>query len=349
MPNGPNLKPDHFFLEVYLAFLRAEEALDGSIDRFYMLGGFIVCLRFAGPALISIITPALAHLEIAATPNPALTICLWDSASTKIEMPSSPPWSKDDYLEFGLINGYNTEKIKTLYQDTLNMIDLNQNRAIYWIADARNVPYYHSITPLRTIFNWWINQSQQFIVHAAAVGLAEGGVLITGKGGAGKSTSALSCIDSGLKYLSDENCIISITSKPYVHSLYCTGTLEAKDADKFPYLKSSLTNENMLYIQKAVYLLNDEYQNKLIDGFPIRAVLVPRVSGKYDTSIIKLSSAQTLIAMAPGSLFQLPGGDRKSFRAMADLLRQVPSYALELGTDLAQIPNVIERFLRYQL
>ena len=343
--NGQNSKPRIFFQEISQAFSKAIQAMGETIDRYYMLGGFLVHLRFAGPALVPIITPALAHLETKPTPDPDLTINLADSASMEVKIPS-PPWTEDDYLEFGLINGFNTGRIKTLFQDALHIIDLDQDEAIYWISDAKNVPYYHTITPLRIILHWWLNKHQRYIVHAAAVGLPEGGVLVTGRAGAGKSTAALSCVNSGLKYVGDENCFISVVPKPFAHSLYSSGTLEAEDVNKIPSLRSSLSNENRLHIEKAVYLLYDEYQNDLSVGFPIKAVFVPRVSGNRDTSILQRSVAQTLLALAPGSLFQLPGAGRNSFQAMAELLRQVPCFTLELGTDLPQIPVVIERFLR---
>ena len=340
-----NSKPNIFFQETCQAFSKAKQSMGGTIDRYYMLGGFLVCLRFAGPALVPIITPALAHLETTPAPDPGLTIYLWDSASTGVNTPP-PPWTEDDYLEFGLIDGYNNARIKTLYQFALHTIDLDQNLAIYWISDAKNAPYYHTITPLRTIFHWWLNKHQRYIVHAAAVGLPECGVLVTGKGGAGKSTTALSCVDSGLKYVGDENSLITISPEPYAHSLYCSGTLEVEDVDKFPLLRPSLSNITRLHAEKALYLLFTEFQDNLSAGFPIKAVFVPKVSGKYDTSIEKRSAVQTLMALAPGSLFQLPGAGRESFQAMADLIKQVPCYTLDLGTDLSQIPVVIERFLR---
>ncbi|NOY98883.1 MAG: serine kinase [Chloroflexi bacterium] len=344
-PGVRNSDPAVFFQEVCQVFLDAEQAVGGASDRFYTLGGFIFRLRFAGPALMPTITPALAHLETAPVPDPALTVYLWDSASTGAKMPL-PPWSADDYLEFGLVDGFNSERIKTLHQSALHMIDLECNEAVYWISDARKTPHHHAITPLRTIFHWWLNRHQRFIVHAAAVGMPGGGVLVTGRGGAGKSTTALSCIGSGLKYAGDENCIISIAPEPYVYSLYSSGTLESEDVGKIPSLSSSLSNANRLHAEKAVYHLFEEHRRDLSIGFPVRAVFVPEVSGKRETSIRRRSSAQTLVALAPGSLFQLPGAGEESFRAMADLVRKVPCYTLALGTDLSRIPMVIERFLR---
>ncbi len=337
--------PAAFFSTGRLTFTRAALSFGGPTDFYYNLGGYTIRLRFAGAALIPLITPALAHLEQAPVPEPALTVFLWDSRSTHTHMPS-PPWKEEDYREFGLIRGFNNDRIKTVHQSALHMIDLDRNEAIYWIPDARQVPHFHTITPLRTIFHWWLSTRQRYIVHAAAVGIPEAGVLITGKGGAGKSTTALSCITAGLQYVGDENCIITYPPEPYVFSIYSSGTLEPQDVDKIPALKASLTNPEKLHEQKAVYQLFRDYQAHISQGFPVKAVFVPKVTGKRETTVTKRSAAQTLMALAPGSIFQLPGAGKQTLHAMAALLRSVPCFTLELGTNLSQIPVVIEYFLR---
>ena len=337
--------PKVYFTEVYRAFSEAGQAAGEIVERYFGLGGFTLCLQFAGPALISPITTALAHLAIDPVASPSLTISLWDSASTRVRIPPFP-WRPENYLEYGLVDGFCTERIKTICQSALQLIDLDLNRAVYWVPDASQMPYHHSTTPLRTIFHWWLSEQRRFIIHAAAVGLPEGGVLITGRGGAGKSTTALASIDYGLKYVSDENCIISTGESPRAYSLYSSGSLEAEDVDRLPSLLPCLSNREKLGEEKAVYFLSPRYRQNLCETFPVRAVFVPRVSGKRTTSILKRSPTQTLLALAPGSIFQLPGAGRDSFRAMADLVRQVPCYTLEVGTDLQEIPRVIEDFLR---
>ena len=64
-----------FFHLVYEGFQRAAQVA-GAIDYFYTIGGYTLCLRFAGLGLIPQITPALSHLATAPTANPDLTICL---------------------------------------------------------------------------------------------------------------------------------------------------------------------------------------------------------------------------------------------------------------------------------
>ena len=81
------------------------------------------------------------------------------------------------------------------------------------------------------------------------------------------------------------------------------------------------------------------------EALPIRAILLPRVTGRPDTRMTPVPRAQSLKAMAPTTMFQLAGAGRGEFHAMARLAAQVPSYALELGTDRTRIPDVIREFL----
>ncbi len=173
--------------------------------------------------------------------------------------------------------------------------------------------------------------------------------MITAKGGAGKSTTALSCIGSEIKFAGDENCLISLKPNPYVHSLYCSGTLESDDIDKIPILRPYLSNASHLRMQKAIYMLFDDQNDDLINGFPIKAVFVPQVTGRKHTIIEMRSAGQTLIALGPGSILQLPGSGHEALHAMTELLMQVPCYTLELGTNLHEIPIIIEEFIRREL
>src|SRR5947208_1898035 len=76
-----------YFRMVHDGYRRAEQATGGALVRFYAVGGQTICLRFAGPALLPHLTPALAHLEVKPADAPALTVCVWDSASTQTPMP----------------------------------------------------------------------------------------------------------------------------------------------------------------------------------------------------------------------------------------------------------------------
>ena len=85
---------------------------------------------------------------------------------------------------------------------------------------------------------------------------------------------------------------------------------------------------------------------QLVQQFPLRAVLVPRISGLPKTTARRVSPIAALAALAPSTIFQLPGTASSDLAAMAQLVRQVPTYALDLGTDLDAVPVAIADLLR---
>jgi hypothetical protein len=337
-------KPAVFFHEVCQAFEIAKELAGGAIDRFYKIGGFVVRLRFAGPALVSLVTPALEHLRTKPNPVPALTICLWDSASTGTEMPPAP-WNADDHVVRGEIWGFNNERFNTVFQadvSILNMLDSERNLAIYWVRDCRLFRYYETASPLRTLLYWWMRRHGRQMVHAAAIGNSHGGVLITGKGGCGKSTTSLVCLDAGLLYAGDNYVLVSQESTAFAYSLYNSSALHVANLHRrFPHLASQVSNPERLDAEKALLFLHEYYPQSVTDRMCIKAILLPQVTGRRTSRVSVISPAQSLVSLAPSSIFLLPDAGPQDFQAMARLVRQVPSYLLELGTDVSQIAETI--------
>lgn len=334
--------PATFFEGVYQAFQKAEKAM-GLIDHFYAIGGHTVRLCFAGSALVSRITPALEHLITEPTSSPALTVCLWDSASTGIPLPP-PPWSADASIARGEVRGCIDDHIHISFQlwdSILNMFDNHSALATFWLPDARQLPYHESGAPLRSILHWWLGIHGLQFVHAAAVGTVEGGVLLAGKSGSGKSTTALNCLKSQLVYVSDDYCLVAADPQPYVYSLYNSAKVNADNIHRVPHLKSAISNADRLDSEKALLFLYEHFPEKIVNGFPLRAVLLPRVTGHPETRLTPVSPATGLRALAPSTIFQLAGAGKGAFQTMAKLVKKIPCYHLELGTDISGIPGVI--------
>ncbi|MDF5726197.1 MAG: serine kinase [Rhizonema sp. PD37] len=346
----------NYFQLIYEGFQRAAQGA-GLTEHFYMIGSYTLCLRFAGSGLVPQITPALSHLAIKPTENPDLTICLWDNASTGTQLPLligslveliQLHWT--DYLGSRReIKAYDGDRIRTNFHigpNILSVLDRQQNLACYWIDDAQNIPYWEKGSPLQTILNWWTSDHQHQYIHAGAVGTPAGGVLLAGKGGSGKSSTALACINSPLVYASDDYCLVSTDPKPYVYSLYNTAKLKGQaDLERFPQLAPLVNNVERLGLEKAMLFLHQHHPEKIVRGFPIKAVLIPQVTGKLDTHLRQTTAGTALRALAPSTIFQLAGSGQTAFQIMSSLVKQVPNYALELGTDMAQIPDVILRLL----
>jgi len=340
----PASKSVEYFQSVYELF-KSSQQVNGAIERSYIVGGHRIRLSFSGAALLSL-TRALEHLAADDNSTPDLTICLWDSESTGQCM-TQRPWQEDDFLARGVIQGYNTERIYTAFQHgsaAVSLLDKERNLAVFWTPDPR-VPYWELGSPLRTILHWWLLSRGLQLVHAAAVGNSTGAVLIGGKGGSGKSTTALTCLESDLSYIGDDYTLLGLDSEPVVHSLYNSAKLNNDHVQRFPALLPKLANTERLAEEKALLFVNEHYPWKVVDRLPVRAILVPRVTGLAETRLKRVSVAMTLAALAPSTIFQLPRAGNEAFKFLATFARQLPCFSLELGTDLSAIPPAIERLL----
>ena len=344
----PTQDPLSFFEDIYRVSQKAIAASEGQINYFYQIGDSKICLSFAGNSLVSAIMPALAHLVISAVNNPDLTIVLWDSKTTQTPMPP-PVWQVNHLQKRGEIWGLNNDRIHTFFQwgaNALSILDLERNLAIYWVNKPEELPYWETGSPLKNIFQQWFSQGHKQVIHAGAVGLSTGGVLIVGKGGMGKSTTALACLKSDLFYLSDDYTLVSVDSLPHAYSLYSSAKKKPDDIERLPWLKPLIHNSNHLDQEKALYFLAEQFSDRIINDFPIEAILIPRITGEINSSLEPASAIAALTALVPSTIKQLPGTGKVACDRMTQLTQKLPSYYFNLGTDLAQIPKVIHNLLR---
>lgn len=337
-------KSVEYFRTVYDLFKSSQQVV-GAVERNYSIGGNLIRLSFSGAALLSL-TRALEHLAVDDHSTPDLTICIWDSESTGQTM-TARPWQQDDFLARGVIQGYNTERIYTAFQHgsgAVSVLDRERNLAIFWAPDPR-VPYWENGSPLRTILHWWLLTRGLQLVHAAAIGNSTGGVLIGGKGGSGKSTTALACLESNLSYVGDDYTLLELDSGPVVHSLYNSAKLNSDHVQRFPALLPRIDNPTRLAEEKALLFVHEHYPLKVATRLPVRAILLPRVTGLAETRLKRVSVAKALAALAPSTIFQLPRAGNEAFKFLAAFARQLPCFSLEVGTDLFSIPPVIEGLL----
>ena len=345
IPRESETRAEQFFQSLRA---RHEAAVNrvGLNHKCFRIGDRIASLRFAGDALERILSPALEHLRVAPNQSSDLEVFLFDSASTGV-LPPAPDWSVDAYGIRGTIAGFDTNSIRILYQpgaDVLLMLNRQRSEAIFWTADHRKIPYWECSFPLRTIFHWWMEDLPFQPMHAAAVGLQDGGVLIAGPSGTGKSTSALACLDSDLLYAGDDYVLVR-HEPALVYSLYGTAKLAPENLKNFRGLAPFVSNPERLSDQKALIFVNSHLPEKLGLSFPIRALLIPRISGRVDTVLRRTTAAEAFRSLAPTTIFQLQGGERRTIAKISALVREVPAYILEAGTDLTQIPARILEFL----
>jgi len=336
-----------FFREAHGAFLRITNDERDIIKRDYIVGSCSVRLKFANSTLIPIVTPAIKHLHIGECTKPDIEICLWDSRSTSSVMPP-PPWSNEDYGKRGQIRGYNNDRFTTAYHmgtNILSIFDYQTKTALFWMNDARVIPSYESSAPLKSILHWAMKSYQKQMMHAAAIGRPDSGIVVVGKGGSGKSTIALSSLISPLYYVGDDYILFGYDGETVVYSIYNSAKVEWGHLGKFPHLEDKVSNSGRCDHEKAIIFIYDHYPMKMTRRMAVRAVVVPAITGEKETTIKPVSSSEGIKAALPSTIFQLAGADSETFAFVSNIMKTLPCYSLEVGTEINEISTVLTDFV----
>lgn len=327
-------------------FLQATKAVKVT-RRFYRLAGYTFCLEFAGNAMIKNLTLALSHVEIEPLDDYDMTICLWDSASTGV--PSLEfPWHSHEVSLRGEVIGYNSERIHTvldIHTKVLHVFDCKSQTALYWISDAEKLPWWISGSPLQLIVHWWMQLKGLQLTHAAVVGYPHGGLLLAGKGGSGKSTTALACMKAGMQYLSEDYCLVSDLPEIRAYSVYNSAKISTNTLSWFPELTPYIENPHREKEDKAFLYYHRFQPEKILLECPLKAVLTLKIEKADKSRLEPLDPAKALTALSVSTLWQLTHSGLTSLNHLKRVTENLPCYQLYLGHDFMQVPSLLRSLL----
>jgi hypothetical protein len=336
-------------------FDRAAASAGGETVRRFAVGGHHFDVRFAGEALVPSTTRALDHLALGhfalghlalGAPPPALTIYAWDTASTGVPFPIDRPEDRlriPAWRRWGPREEVGIQGLRVMHQPHEDLVDmLGDGIAVHWVADPGRLPYYEHSAPMLHLLHWWLAGLGLYMLHAGAVGGRDGGALLVGPGGSGKSTSALACLGTDLGYVGDDYTLVGLVPEPQAVNLYSSAKLERSHVPRLAHVLPPMANPEPEPDDKALYFLT----RGIAADVPLRALVSPRVVERPTPRLIPLDSgASILAALAPTSILQLPGAGATALRVMRELCQRVPAFALELGADVDAIPNVLAELL----
>ena len=328
---------------------RAQRAIEstGEVRRTYGIGGKRLRLRFAGEKLVAPLTAALAHLVEPDEGEVHGELCVWDSESSGVSM-IDPPCAKRDFTSRGDLWGFDSRRFRAAFhwiESSVNVFDRETAKGAYWIESERLIPYWVKASPFRTLLHWWAELQGWQLIHGAAIGTDDGALLITGKGGVGKSTTALVALTRGLHYLADDYLIASLDPEPAVHSLYATAKCVPEQLARLPTLLPSVTNRSSLGKEKALLALAGRFGERLKRTLPLAALAMPAIERRDDSLFVPADPGTLQRAATFTTLEQLPYAGDHAHAFVNRLVRTLPCYELKLGRDLAALPRVISTLL----
>jgi hypothetical protein len=332
------------------AVLDAARAVRRTNRCALVLAGHQIAVSYTSPALADAFGAALSHLRAPAPPARAdngiddepitldvvvgagpLPVPLPEMPVPEPPVPGPPVSDAARFVDRFLVTSGSLQTF-VAPGSPLWMLDHRTGRALCWYSELDGpLPSWERGAPLRVLFHWWGAARGLRLVHAAAVGDERGAVLIVGPGGAGKSTTALAAATAGLGYLADDYCLVQpdAAPAPQVHCLYSTGKCDARSLALVPELAGRVVcrpSASTIDGDKSVVSMAD----RVVLRAPILGVVVPTiVSGA--TEAVPVHAMRALRALAPSTMFQMPGLQSDSFTGLARLVRRLPSVELRIG------------------
>lgn len=299
-----------------------------------------------GLDLSKFMLPAIAHLASHTERAADFQIYSVDGSACGIHLPK-PFWSWEELDAQGYIKGIDSSEITAQYDaytGTFRILHRARRQAIHWVLDMSRVPFWERSFPLRTIINWWYRDTALQPLHAAAVAMDNKAVLLTAKGGSGKSTTALKCLLGGIQYLGDDFVLVD-TDKQIVHSLYNVVKLTKEDFKRFPEFKPETTTGAKEDQDKVQVFLNEKFKDQIISSASLKYILVPRIVKSEQSYLSEISFEEVMEALTTSTLYLLRGASSNALKKITHLVKSLPAHYLNLGADYHASPFVIRKLL----
>lgn len=314
-------------------------------SRHVTLAGHEVTLQSAGRNLADTLTRAFTDVRLEpAGRHGELTIKCWDTESTNVEPPPPPC---EDLLRRGYYS-VDVNRLRLTFSAVSGVLQayLSEKQIAYaWFRSTSALPGWEVAAPLRTVISWCAESWGAVLAHAAVVGREDGGILLAGASGAGKSTTALACAAAGQAFLGDDCALVTIQGRPVAHTVYRTAKLDR--AFLSSKLASLLSLETDLRHDRSKAILEfPRNRGVSLHRCPVVAVVTQGRTRSNATQLTTVSPARALASLAPSTLLQSPGTGQRSLDLLTELVRSVPCYELQAGAQLGDVAARLLAILR---
>lgn len=316
---------------------------------YFQMAGSLVRAEIVGAPLFEAFARPFSHLRV--EPNgttPDLHIRLWDAHVAGDDHPEPSPGY--DPLLGETIVAEDGRYVHFIFPHIRTVLDRHGGTITGIVSSESRLTLHNLGRPMHSELLLWHHDHNLLPVHAGLVARGGDGVLLAGPGGSGKSTTSVLCHLAGFSYLADDYVAVEWRDNGEVHghSIYNSTHIEPKHLERFPEaITSSAMGSRLTHEDKSLVLLSEAGAGEFSGYTRIRVIGLPIVAHKPRTTVRRASKVETLLRLAPSSLFLMPyqGMGRTGFARLNDLVEAIPAWWIELGEDLQEIPGVVDELL----
>ena len=338
---------------------RFELAADGQPLTYELeIGGLRLDLRFAREAVRDVLLAPFEHLVVSGGAPSEISISIFDGTSSGVEAPP-PAWEPVEA-------GPGTNPVMRLRSEracvlaatatgAVTVAEAGRGRAVFYLPDAARIAPIERAAPLREALQLLMAPYGRWMTHAGAVGRDGRGVLLVGRGGAGKSTLALSCALAGMEIVADDYVLLE-TGPLHAHAMQSTAKLTEDSAERLGLGEDAIDpagfEPTLEGPAKALVDIRALAPGRIRPQLKIAAIVAPHVPPQRSSFVApgatksernpgelaepaleQISAGEGLRALAPSTIIQSGFHGAAALAALGELVRTVPSYRLSLSPD----------------
>ncbi len=226
------------------------------------------------------------------------------------------------------------------------IFDRRESAGIEVLRGRGHYPPWTASFPLRNFVHWMYLTLGRRILHAGSLGRGGHGVLLAGAGGAGKSGTVLAGVLGGLDSVGDDYVAVEVNAdRVAAYPVIRLMKQDAKGLRRLGLDPAAVGAEEPNWQGKYEFDFTRLARGRRAPALAMRAIVMPRVAHAARSRFTRAPSRLAMLALAPSNLQQLPGGWRDSMTFTAGLVRALPAYFMDLGTDPGEIADALDAFI----
>jgi hypothetical protein len=201
--------------------------------------------------------------------------------------------------------------------------------------------------PFARFLNDLVTPTSEVLLHAAAITDGTIGLLLAGAGGSGKSTTTFFSVKHGFASAGDDLVLVDANESRQL----CVSAVY--DSLKLvPSALADAVDRTRLWLNlaadepKHLTLLSGFSPRSLRQSFPLHAIVLPRVTHAARTTFRRARGSDAFLAIAPSSQRIFLRGVPELIDKIARVVRRLPVFWLDLGTEGEEVAAAIHRLCR---
>jgi hypothetical protein len=271
---------------------------------------------------------------------PSTALLLYSGSGLAIGPDRQTTWRCDMYSDKGLL-------IADFHDEGLVVVDGALHTAQGYLVRPESMAPDIRVSFVHFAMTELLKRRGLYTFHATALEHNGRGVLIPGFSGRGKTTSFLSLLRSGYRYLSDDHPFFRLNGTrveilPYPLKINVTN----QTISFFPELRTAPPSVLHPGTPKHYFYAEDLYPGPLGAPCEPAVIIFPFVVDSSHSCLEPLSKKVALEMILPHSLLVYdPEVARREFQALARLIEQTDCYRLHFGRDVMDLPWLVTPLL----